>query len=118
MTDILEVREYCLAKPSVVEEEPFGPGTITYKVCGKIFLFCPLDVEVPSIAIKGEPERLVELREQYADVTTGPYLNPKHWTTIHLTGSVPGVLVRELIDESYRLVVKGLPKALRETLQG
>lgn len=116
MTDILDVRDYCMAKPMVTEEEPFGPGTVTYKVCGKIFLFCPIDNVLPSIAIKGHPERLVELREQYEDITTGPYLNPKHWTTIHLTGSVPRTLVCELIDESYRLVVKGLPKALRDTL--
>lgn len=112
-----EIRDHCLAKRGAYEETPFGPQTVTFKVMGKIFLFLPLDVVEPQCAIKGDPERWVELREQYDDIDTGPYLNKKHWSRVATAGSVPKPLVKELIDQSYELIVKGLTKAQRTELE-
>ena len=111
-----EIREYCLAKRGVYEETPFGPQTLTFKVMEKIFLFLPLDEVQPKCSIKGDPDRWVELREQYSEIYTGPYLNKKHWSLIECDGAVPDKLLYELIDRSYELVVKGLTKKQRDEL--
>ena len=37
-------------------------------------------------------------------------MNKRHWNTLVLDGSLPAILVRELIDHSYYLVVAALPK--------
>ena len=111
-----DVRARALTKPGAYEDLPFGPDTLTIKVMGKIFLFIALD-EIPvAISVKGDPDRLAELREMYDSVTTGPYLHPKHWTRIILDGTVPNTIIGELVDRSYELVVKGLTRALRAEL--
>lgn len=103
-----DIRDYCLSKTGAYEDLPFGPSILTMKVKAKVFAFIPLEEIGCQIAIKGNPDTLMALREQYMDITTGPYLNPRHWTTIHCNGSVPDALIKECIDTSYALVVKGL----------
>jgi len=43
-------------------------------------------------------------------------MNKKHWNFIELQSDVPAELIRELVDHSYALVVKGMKKADREKL--
>jgi len=38
-------------------------------------------------------------------------MNKKHWNTVTLDGSVPDDEVRQMIDESYALVVAGMTRA-------
>lgn len=114
--DLITIREYCLSKPGALEDTPFGPDTLTFKVVGKIFLFASLESIPGRISLKGHPEQIQVLRETNSDVVKGAYLNAKHWTSIILTGSVPSALIFELIDISYDLVVKGLTKAQRESI--
>ena len=45
--ELSDFREYCLSKPGAVEETPFGPDTLVFKVGGKIFALAALD-EVPG----------------------------------------------------------------------
>ncbi len=40
-------------------------------------------------------------------------MNKRHWNTVTVDGELPDRLVRELIEDSYDLVVAGLPKAER-----
>lgn len=112
-----DIQQYCLAKKMVTEEEPFGPGTVTYKVAGKIFCFMGIDANPVTIAIKGVPEELAEIKEMYSDTFNGAYLNKKHWLSIRLGGDVPDAVLQQLLDTSYKLVVKGLPKAVRVQLE-
>lgn len=113
MRTLVDIYDYCITKPGTTEDLPFGPTPLVYKVAGKIYLFVGNDEYPPTIAVKGAPEDIAQLREQYSSVFAGPYLNAKHWTTIRLTGEVPDDVVRSLIDTSYALVVKGLPRAKR-----
>ena len=46
----------------------------------------------------------------------GYHLNKRHWNTITLDGSLPDQFVRDLIEDSYALVVSALPKRTREQL--
>ncbi len=113
--NIESFREYCLAKTGVTEETPFGPDTLVFKVCGKMFALTDINM-FDSINLKCDPEKAEELREQYAGITAGYHMNKKHWNTVKTDGSVPFGLVQNLIDESYDLVVSSLPKNVRSKL--
>lgn len=111
-----EIRARCLAFPEVTEDFPFGPDPLVFKVGGKMFALLGIDDIPPRVVLKCDPERTVELRERYAGISTGPYFRNLHWNYVTLDGSVPGDLVRGMIDDSYRLVVARLKKADRERL--
>ncbi len=114
--DIEQYREYCIAKPGVTEEFPFDENTLVFKVMGKMFTLC--DVQAfESINLKCEPEKAVELREQYEGVTAGYHMSKKHWNTIVMDGSINDKLIRGWIDDSYNLVVAGLPKKIQAELK-
>ena len=113
----LEVfRTYCLNKPGTTESFPFDNKTLVFKVAGKMFALVDVDL-FESANLKCDPEYAVDLREQYAGITPGYHMNKKHWNTISSDGSVPDSLFFELIDHSYDLVVKGLPKKARLELE-
>ncbi|MFN3315685.1 MAG: MmcQ/YjbR family DNA-binding protein [Raineya sp.] len=110
-------REYCLAKRGVREEFPFDDSTLVFKVMGKIFALTNIDQDNFSINLKCEPEKAVLLREQYEAVQAGYHMNKKHWNTILAQKSIPDNLLKEWIDNSYELVVAGLPKRLQKELK-
>ncbi len=111
------LREYCLAKKGVEETLPFGPDVLVFKVCGKVFLLCPLDTEDFRFNVKCDPELAIELREQYDCVQPGYHMNKKHWNTIVPAPGVPVKLLKEWIDHSYNLVVSSLPAKLKKELE-
>jgi predicted DNA-binding protein (MmcQ/YjbR family) len=49
----------------------------------------------------------VALREQCADISLGYRMNKRHWITAEGGGTVDEKLVKELVIDSYRLVVGG-----------
>ncbi|GGB10727.1 MmcQ/YjbR family DNA-binding protein [Puia dinghuensis] len=112
--DIETLREYCLAKKNVEESFPFGETTLVFKVKGKMFLLTSLDSAVLEFNVKCDPEKAIEWREQYAAVQPGYHMNKKHWNTVTADGSIPNRIMREMIDDSYNLVVASLPKNMRE----
>lgn len=75
--NIEEFRDYCLHKPEVSEEFPFGPDTLVFKVAGKMFALTSID-EYVSVNLKCEPERALELREEYKSIKPGFHMNKKH----------------------------------------
>ena len=112
-----EFRDYCLVKPGVTEETPFGPDTLVMKVMNKVFALTGI-VDYEFINLKCEPEKAAELREQYEGIRPGWHMNKTHWNSVFVDGSVPENLMRELIDHSYELIVDSLPKKLKEELKG
>jgi len=115
--DIEELRNYCLKRQGVTEEFPFDQVTLVFKVMGKIFALTSLDSEILSINLKCDPEKAVELREQFEGVQPGYHMNKKHWNTVIVEGISSKKLVREWIDDSYDLVVASLSKKLRDELK-
>ncbi len=107
---------YLLAMSKVTEETPFGPNVLVYKVLGKMFATLGFEGEVGRMNLKCDPDQALELRDEYEAIIPGYHMNKKHWNTLVLDGSLPPKLVGELIDHSYDLVVKGMPKKLREEL--
>lgn len=111
--DIESLRDYCLAKKAVEEGFPFGENVLVFKVAGKVFLLARLDLPVLEFNVKCDPGQAIEWREQYAAVQPGYHMNKKLWNTITVDGSIPGKIIRQMIDDSYGLVVASLPKKLR-----
>ena len=114
--ELEELKSYLLAKNGVSEEVPFGPGTWVYKVQGKMFALVPWDANPLTIALKCDPIRAIELRTVYSAVTGGYHLNKRHWNTVVIDGSIPLAEIHWMIDHSYELVVKGLPRRLKDEL--
>lgn len=114
--NIESYRTYCISKPGVTEELPFGPDTLVFKVMNKMFSACDIE-KFESINLKCDPERAIDLRERYAGIIPGYHMNKKHWNTVMCDGSVSDSLIIELIDHSYDLVVSSLPKKDREALK-
>jgi predicted DNA-binding protein (MmcQ/YjbR family) len=114
--NIEEFREYCLLKKGVTEGTPFGPDVLVLKVMGKMFALTDID-NFESINLKCDPDRAIELREEYSSITPGYHMNKKHWNTILSDGSISDDHLRELIDHSYDLVVSSLTKSLKQELQ-
>lgn len=114
--NIETLREYCISKKAVTEDFPFGESTLVFRVKNKIFLLVSLDANPLQFNAKCEPEKAVELREQYDAIQPGYHMNKKHWNTVVINGSIPSALIKEMIDDSYNLIVQSLPKKSREEL--
>jgi len=104
--NIESLREYCLSKPGSEESEPFGPDNLVYKISGKIFLIAGLENNPLQFNVKCDPDKAVELREEYSCVLPGYHMNKKHWNTVIVDGSVSSSKLKEWIDDSYHLVAK------------
>lgn len=103
--NIEQLQEYCLQKPDVEETLPFGPDTLVYKVNGKVFLLTGLESHPLQFNVKCDPDRAIELREEYPEhVLPGYHMNKKHWNTIIADGTIPQKMIHEFIDHSYELV--------------
>ncbi len=113
--DLETYRLFCLSLKSTTEGTPFGDSALVFKVEGKMFALAELNA-FKSINIKCDPEKAIELREYYPAVTPGYHMNKKHWNTVAMDGTIPDDLIKTWTRESYDLVVKSLPKAVREKL--
>ena len=112
-----EFRNYCMDKAGTTEETPFGPETIVFKVSGKMFAATGTD-SIPATAnLKCDPERAIQLRNEYKSVQPGYHMNKKHWNTIILESELSNRFIEQLIDHSYDLVVSALPKKEIEKLK-
>jgi predicted DNA-binding protein (MmcQ/YjbR family) len=104
--NIETIREYCLSKQGVEEGFPFGEDTLVFKTSNKIFLLIGLDNNPLSFNVKCNPDKALELREQFPCVVPGYHMNKKHWNTIIVDGSVSSKQIKEWIDDSYHLIKK------------
>jgi predicted DNA-binding protein (MmcQ/YjbR family) len=112
-----QLREHCLTFPGSEETFPFGVETSVFKVAGKMFALSRLESDPPlRVSLKCEPLLAEQLREVHAAVLPGYHLNKRHWNTVVLDGSLPDQMVREMIEDSYDLVVSGLSAARRRAL--
>jgi predicted DNA-binding protein (MmcQ/YjbR family) len=111
--NIDEIREYCLAKADVEECFPFDEETLVFKVMGKMFLLAGLNDAPVQINVKCDPDRAIELRDEYPQVHPGYHMNKKHWNTIVIDGLLGARFVKQQIDNSYDLVRASLPKKYR-----
>jgi len=114
--NIEQFRTYCLSKKHVTESFPFDDATLVFKVANKLFALSNLNKQPTTVNLKCNPERAIQLREEYSEIIEGYHMNKKHWNTVTINGSLPNTLIKELVDHSYNLVVSGLTKKLQKEL--
>ena len=114
--NIEEYREYCISKKGVTESFPFDESTLVFKVMGKMFALTGVNT-FESVNLKCDPEKAIELREEYEGVIPGFHMSKKHWNTCYIESDISDKLFFELIDNSYNLVVSKLTKKLQEELR-
>ncbi|MFD5184222.1 MmcQ/YjbR family DNA-binding protein [Streptomyces sp. NPDC058372] len=110
--DAGSLRAFCLSFAAAVEEFPFNPGTSVFKVEGKVFALTDLGADPLKVSLKCDPEEAVRLRATHPEIVPGWHLDKRHWNTVTVQ-PLPPRQVRELIEDSYDLVVAGLPRAVR-----
>lgn len=110
--NIETVRDYCLSLPLVTEDFPFDDQTLAFRIMDRIFA-C-MDMERPEwVTMKCNPDRALELREEYVEIEGAWHWNKKYWNQVNLYGHLDDELIRSLIRHSYREVVSKLKKAER-----
>lgn len=115
--NIEELRDYCLEKPGVTEGFPFGEDTLVFKVGGKVFLITGLEAG-DRFNVKCDPELAVELRERYTEVIPGYHMNKRMWNTVFMNGALTHKQLLDMIDHSYGLILKSLPKKTQAEITG
>lgn len=114
--NIEELREYCISKKGVTEEFPFDETTLVFKVMGKMFALTDIEGEL-SVNLKCDPEKAIELREQFTCVLPGYHMSKVHWNTVKIDGSVGDKQIQSWIDDSYALIVSKLTRKQKEELE-
>ncbi len=112
-----ELRDLLLKKRGAVEDFPFGPDVMVFKVAGKMFALLTWGEEPMRINLKCDPDLAVHLRAAFPAVLPGYHMNKKHWNTVVLDGSLPEEEFSSMVEDSYNLVVRGLKKADRLKLE-
>ncbi|MFG3211483.1 MmcQ/YjbR family DNA-binding protein [Streptomyces tendae] len=117
-----ELRDFCLSFNAAVEDFPFNPETSVFKVLGKMFALTSLDGRPLTVNLKCDPDDAIRLRDDHPGlIVPGWHMNKRHWNTVTVGGGpdggrLPDRVVRELVEDSYDLVVAGLPRAERVRL--
>lgn len=107
------LRSYLLSKPAAVETFPFDEETLVLKVCGKMFALLGIYDEPLRVNLKCDPDKAEVLRELFPAIIPGYHMNKRHWNTVILDGSISDEEIFSMIDDSYDLVVSGLPRSKR-----
>lgn len=115
--DYQMARNYLLARPEAVETFPFGADVAVFKIAQKMFATLGVENGVARMNLKCDPREALALRDIFTGVTPGYHMNKKHWNTVLLDDSVPPHEIERMMDKSYGLVVRGLPKAARKALE-
>jgi len=105
-----ELEKLLISKNRSTKEFPFGDDTMVFKVMNKMFALVAWQEKPLRITLKSLPQDAIGYREIYECVTAGYYMNKKHWNTITIDGTMKDDILRDMIDESYDLVVAKLTK--------
>lgn len=124
--DAAALREICLGFPGAFEDYPFGPEITVFKVRAavpggsrpgaKMFALSAMDPQDFSVSLKCEPALAVQLRAVHPEISGAWHLNKRHWNGVRLDGDLPDAMVRDLVEDSYDLVVATLTRRQQEQL--
>jgi predicted DNA-binding protein (MmcQ/YjbR family) len=110
--------EYCLSKKGAQKDFKEEWQATRYMIGGKMFVMKGGDkFGKPIATIKLEPTFGRFLREQYKDIVPGYYMNKEHWNSLYLEGDVPDEIFRDMLDQSYEIVLSSLPKSIQKEIE-
>ncbi len=112
-----DAKAYLLGKPEALLDYPFGPEIAVFKVHKKMFATLIEIKGSPFSNLKCDPEESIMLRDLFPEVIPAYHMNKKHWNTVQLDGNLPRGEIERMVDNSYTLVVKSLPKRIKQSLE-
>jgi predicted DNA-binding protein (MmcQ/YjbR family) len=112
--NIESIREYCISKKGVNESFPFDETTLVFKVANKMFALLGLNSDF--INLKCDPEIAISRREEFEEIKPGFHMNKKLWNSVVYTGNLKTTFIKEMIDESYNLILNSLTKKERDKI--
>lgn len=74
-----------------------------------MFLLLSLSSRPPQFNVKCDPAKAIELREKYRYIQPGFHMSKVHWNTVICEEGASLKILLNCIDESYSLVLSGLP---------
>lgn len=115
---------YLLSKPGVTKDFKEEWQWLRYQVGGKLFAailrpsdkYDPLYAEKNLLNLKCDPLLADILRKTHPEVLPGFYSDKRCWNSIDLGGNLPDEQLRQLCDDSYRLVFEKLTKKLQREI--
>jgi predicted DNA-binding protein (MmcQ/YjbR family) len=117
--NIQQLYDLCLSKGGVTEHFPFDEDTLVFKVGGKMFCLTSLsswEKGNPSLNLKCNPEKAIELRASYEAIEAGYHMSKIHWNTVACNQDVNDKMLVELLSHSYDLVFKSLTKKTQQDI--
>jgi len=96
---------------------PFGPEYDVFKVEGKIFMMTAVARGRPLVSMKSDPQKSLLNQHIYRSIEPGYHLNKKHWISLYAGDDLSPELVRDLVTDSWNLVVDKLPKKAQRRLR-
>jgi predicted DNA-binding protein (MmcQ/YjbR family) len=112
-----KLEKHCAKLKGSEGSYPFGPDALVFKVMGKMFALVSQNEQIPRVTLKCNPADGETLVSQFESVVPGYYMNKKHWITISINGELSEELIKNLTNESYKLVVSKLTKADKKKLE-
>lgn len=109
---------YLLQKTAVDKDFKAEWGWYRYQIAGKMFAAVCLDDSGNPyyITMKLAPENGDFYRQQYPDVLPGYYMNKVHWNSVQADGEVPDLVLRDMLDEAYALILHSFSKKKQSEL--
>ncbi|HEY8294944.1 MAG TPA: MmcQ/YjbR family DNA-binding protein [Micrococcaceae bacterium] len=124
--DAQQLKSACLALPGSFEDFPFGPEASVFKVRAagagtssggsKMFALSNLGARPLAVSLKCEPILAEQLRAAHPEITPAYHMNKEHWNGVICDAELPDESIRDMIEDSYDLVVASLPRVQREAL--
>jgi predicted DNA-binding protein (MmcQ/YjbR family) len=124
--DAAQLKAICLSFPGSFEDFPFGPETSVFKVKAhvaggarheaKMFALSAMDSADWSVSLKCEPALAEQLRAANPEITGAWHMNKTHWNGVRLDGDLPDAMIRDMVEDSYDLVVASLSRKQQEQL--
>lgn len=113
--DIESIRAYCLSLPHVTEDVKWG-NDLVFSIGGKMFTVVTLDAASPhKLSFKCTPEVFAELTER-ENIVPAPYVARYHWVALQSYDALSKQELKDLIKNSYEMVLAKLPKKVRQSL--
>ncbi|HEY2913977.1 MAG TPA: MmcQ/YjbR family DNA-binding protein [Candidatus Angelobacter sp.] len=110
------VRVFCLSLPNATEDVQWEHDLL-FRIAGKMFCVANLEpgMSPTKIAFKCTPEKFAELVE-LEGIIPAPYMARNHWVAMLDMNALRQPEIKELIQESYRMILEKLPKKMQSAL--
>lgn len=111
------VRAFCLSLPHATEGVQWEHDLL-FRIAGKMFCVANLEpgMSPTKIAFKCTPEKFAELVE-IEGIIPAPYMARNHWVAMLDIDALRQPEIKELIQESYQMILEKLPKKTQADLQ-